>query len=225
MEDKLKIALFDFCETLANFQTADAFVQFVRESSNSPRMQRKEIFRQTLYKTRIISILMRLFRKSSINKRLILWQLKGFRESELERLAESYYYTKVKPNLISPVIKELIRLQMNGWRIVIVSAGYEIYLKYFCHDYCISEKNLISVKIKFTNRICDGCFDGGDRLWDKTQKLDQIYSKEKIESIAYSDSISDLPLLTWANKGVVVRRHDKKSWSEKYNFKEIIWQL
>ena len=29
MENNRKIALFDFCETLANFQTADAYVKYV----------------------------------------------------------------------------------------------------------------------------------------------------------------------------------------------------
>ena len=32
-----KIALFDFCETIANFQTADAFVDFVRFNENKKK--------------------------------------------------------------------------------------------------------------------------------------------------------------------------------------------
>jgi phosphoserine phosphatase len=43
------------------------------------------------------------------------------------------------------------------------------------------------------------------------------------ESIAYSDSTSDLPLLLLAGKGVVVSRGKSQPWIKQYGFKEIIW--
>lgn len=224
MQSNTKIAIFDFCETLANFQTADAFVHYIRKSNNDSKMCRKEKLRVFLKRYRILDCFERLFRHSSLNKRLVLWQLKGMYREDLDYYAKKYYENVVKVNLIRPVLEELVRLRNEGWTIVIASAGYESYLKYFCMDYSIPLHHLISVRIKFVDSICQGVFDGGDRLWDKTNKLDLLFNREKIESVAYSDSISDLPLLQWASHGVVVRRKDKKQWSNNYNFKEIVWQ-
>lgn len=223
MQTKEKLALFDFCETLANFQTADAFIKYVREHTNSSSMNLKENIRILLVRIKLITILERLFRHSSINKRLVLWQLKGFSSKELELHAESYYKNVIKTNLINEVVEELLRLKKSNWSILIVSAGYDIYLKYFCLDFGIPLDNLIAVKIKFEEGICMGVFDGGDRLWDKTEKLDQRYQKSNVKSIAYSDSISDVPLLQWANEGVVVRRVDKNRWDSEFKYREILW--
>ena len=218
-----KVALFDFCETIANFQTADAYVDYIREQTKNCEMLMKDNFRILLRKTKILGILEKLFPKSSINKRLVLWQLKGLEKQLLERYAEEYYINIIKPNFIVVIIEKLRELQNEGWRIVLVSAGYEIYLKYFARDFNIREEDIIAVKIKFNHNICNGTFDGGDRLWDKTEKLNSKIDKDKVFSIAFSDSISDLPMLNWVNKGYVVRRRDKEKWSNNYNFEEILW--
>lgn len=183
----------------------------------------KEKIRLFLKRSYLLKVLSRLFPRCSFNKRLVLWQLRGFSKHELEQYAQSYYKVKIKPNLIDVVVRELINHQNNGWRVLIVSAGYEIYLKYFCLDYNIPLEDLIAVKIKFKRDLCLGCFDGGDRLWDKTEKLDERFERNSSMSIAYSDSPTDLPLLKWAKEAVVIRRSDRKSWSNNLNFKEIVW--
>lgn len=222
MQSKERIALFDFCETLVNFQTADAFVEYVRDRSKNRKMIRKEYFRLCLCRIRLLYVLARLFKYSSINKRLILWQLKGFSKSELEIYAETYYNKVIKSKLIRPVVLQLKKMQDEGWRIIIVSAGYDLYLKYFCREYGIPEIDLISVKIKFYRNICQGSFEDGDRLWDKTKILEKRFIKDNIYTIAFSDSAIDLPMLQWADEGIIVRRSDKKQWSNSY--KEIIWE-
>lgn len=223
MQNKNKIALFDFCETLANFQTADEYVNYVRKQTDSKSMKVKESIRLILKRARVIKVFELIFKEASINKRIVLWQLRGVNYSILDQLAKSYYYNVIKKNLIKEVVAEMQQLQNNGWRIVIVSAGYEIYLKYFCDDFLISQNDLISVKIKFSDNKCLGTFDGGDRLWDKTKKLDERFDKSNITSKAFSDSISDLPLLKWADEGYVIRRSTSDCWNKLYNFKEITW--
>lgn len=223
MQNKEKIAIFDFCETIANFQTADAFVVYVRENTKSKSMYRKEYFRLLLRKTRILAILSKLIKHSSINKRLVLWQLKGFSQEILEQFAEKYYNEKIRPNFIEPVISRLEELKKDGWRIVVISGGYEIYLRYFCIEFNIPLSDLIAVKIGFKDGLCNGQFDGGDRLWDKVEQLDERFKRSSIDSIAFSDSITDLPLLLWANKSFVVRRKDRQPWYNRFKFQEIIW--
>lgn len=221
-----KVALFDFCETLANFQTGDAFVNYV--ATNYPIRQniRRNKIRHTLKRFKFISVVERLFPKFSFNKRLVLWQLKGYKHSTIEKASREYYLDKVKPNLIPETIELLRSLQDNGWRVLIVSAGYETYLKWFCQDYGIMISDLIAVKIKFNKAgVCLGRFDGGDRLWDKVDILSRRFERQEIQSIAFSDGLSDLPMLMWADEGVVVRKRSNASWNKKlnYNFKEILW--
>lgn len=223
MQKKNKIALFDFCETIANFQTGDAFIYYVLERYKSKRAKRWSYIYSFLLKSRIIIFLSFLFPKASINKRLVLRHIKGYSAVFLETCAHDYYYHVVKPNFIPETISILQHYIVNRTRVVIVSAGYEIYLKYFMKDYNLPLRDLIAVNIEFNDGICKGRFDGGDRLFDKTEKLDLLLNKESFDSVAYSDSPSDIPLLEWANEGIVVRRKDKKQWSKKY--KEIIWHI
>jgi HAD superfamily phosphoserine phosphatase-like hydrolase len=221
--NKEKIALFDFCETLANFQTGDAFVFYVRDHYPRKQALRRCFIHTILRKCQIIRILGHMFPRASINKRLVLWQLKGYNKETLDKGSYEYYTQIVKPNLIERTINELTDLQNKGWRILIVSAGYEYYLKHFCRDFGISQDDLIADRIAFDGCICKGCFADGDRLWDKDIKLSQKINKDNAFVVAYSDSKSDLPMLQWADEAFVIRRKDKKSWANKYNFKEILW--
>lgn len=228
MQNNDKVALFDFCETIANFQTADAFVEYTRNqypNASTLLLRATRLIQQILYLSRLTRIIDVFFPKLSFNKRLVLLQLKGLTRSQVEDAAIKFYNDIIRPNLISPVLDELKAKQKEGYNIYIVSGGYEVYLKYFAKDYKIDSQNLISVKIKFFNEICLGVFDGGDRLWDKVECLENKNIKTPGSFIiAYSDSPTDFPFLKWADEAVVIRKKDKKSWASKYGFKELVWE-
>ena len=223
MENKRKIAFFDFCETLVNFQTADAFVDFVREKTQNPRMLRVKKWTDLLVRIKLIKLVEKLTRyRLSINKKLVLWQLKGFEYSVLDLLAEEYYKYRIKPNFIIPIVQELLARKSEGYEIVLVSGGYSIYLKYFAHEYGIS--NVISSTIGFENNVCTGRFGSIDCLFEnKTKLLNQQYDKNALQSVAYSDSKSDIPLFKWANEGYVVSHNISQRWINNYKLNEIIW--
>ena len=42
-------------------------------------------------------------------------------------------------------------------------------------------------------------------------------------SVAYGDSITDVPILEFVDKGYIVSRNTHKEWVDKYNLEEIIW--
>lgn len=218
-----KIAFFDFCETIANFQTADAFIDYVRSKE-----KRRSVYfyykLYTLFRTfRIIQLLSIIFPKKSINKKMYALQLRGIQLKELELLAERYYYEKVRPNLIVATINELINLRNNNVRIVLVSGGYDLYLKHFAKEYGILESDIISTSFKISNGRCTGLFNGNDCLYEeKVKRLNEHYKEYKCCSIAFSDSKSDLPMLEWANEAIVVRERNKNKWNN--NFKELVWE-
>ena len=219
-----KVALFDFCETLTDFQTADAYVDYVRKHIGTARMKRIETIQQVLVKTKIIRAFEKLTcNKYSLNKHLKLYQLKGLLRDSLETMAKYYYEEEIKPHFIDEVLCILQERKKQGWEIVLVSGGYDIYLKYFAQEFGINK--VISTRIKFNGLQCQGNFDGMDCLNEnKVMLLNKIYGKcIFIESEAYSDSKNDLPFLNWADKGFVISKDTHQSWIDNYSYNEIIW--
>ena len=221
----MKIALFDFCETIVKFQTADAFVHYIRNRSNDRRMNFINKTHSFLIKSRILAILENIFPKSSLNKRLLLYQLKGFPKSKLRHFAKLYYYNKIKQAFIEPILLELTKKKEEGYRIIIVSGGYDIYLNYFVEEFKLD--GLISTQIKFNKSdICMGEISGIDCLWgNKVTLLESFFSQENIDmsnSVAYSDSFTDIPMLNWVQNGIVVSNNNVEKWMKKY--KIILWE-
>ena len=218
-----KVALFDFCETIANFQTADAYVDFVRERMNDSRMCKLEKVQRFLRTIKVIQIIEKLTKyRFSINKRIKLWQLRGRNLLELQALAKEYYEERIKPNFIPEIIERLFDLKGQGYSIYLVSGGYDIYLHYFAEEKDLS--GVISTKVGFKGNVCTGKFDGIDCLRDgKIILLNQYFPSKPTFSVAFSDSISDLPFLKWVDEGYVISRDKHQEWSTKNNLKEIIW--
>lgn len=218
-----KVALFDFCETLVNFQTADAFVDFVREHERERVILVKYYLKELLNRIYVIKAFEKVTKgRFSINKRLTLWQIKGFKQSEIVRYAQLYYIERIKPNFIADIINILLSLQAEGYDIYIVSGGYDVYLNFFAREFKV--KGVISTKIRFKNNLCTGKIDGIDCMnRGKVRLLDDFFQRRPAYSEAYSDSITDLPFLKWANIGIVVSKDKHQIWVDKNYLKEIIW--
>lgn len=216
------VALFDFCETLANFQTADPFVDYVRRHHPSKRMIFYNKLKWCHDRLRLFGAFEHQFLPNkSISKRLKLYQLKGLQRKELVLLAEQYYKNVVKPNLIKEMISELLRLKKE-YKIYLVSGGYDLYLKYFVEDFGLD--GYFSSRIGFKDDICTGKLEGEDCMYEnKVHILENYFNKSACEIIAYSDSKTDMPLLTWADEGIVVSKNHSQKWARTNNLKEIIW--
>lgn len=220
LEDN-KLALFDFCDTLVSFQTADAFVKFVCSHVKNRKIATKEFIRKLLNKIGLTAFLSKKF-KIPVNKAIYLWQLKGISETEIDYYASSYYKTKIKPALVPEVMEELQKMKANGYKVYLLSGGYDRYLKYFVSEYGLN--GCICTKILFKNGICQGKYDGLDCLnQNKVILLDKYFDRKKYKKIiGYTDSISDLPMLRWCYDGIVVSRGESYQWAKKHNFKELI---
>lgn len=218
-----KVALFDFCETIANFQTADAYVDFVRQNLNDKRMCRLERMQKCLRKLKLIQILDKLTNnRHSINKRIKLYQLKGHSLFKLQELAKAYYQEKIRPNFIPEILKKVQDLKERGYSVLVVSGGYDLYLRFFVEEFALTD--LISTKIEFKDEVCTGKLEGIDCLrGGKIEMLNHYFDEKPDYSVAFSDSRSDLPMLLWAEKGVVVSQNRHQLWVENYKLEEIIW--
>ena len=217
-----RLAVFDFCETLADFQTANAFVNYVRQHTRSISIRWRNAIWVILVKAQVFNLVNILTsHNNSFGKKVKLWQLHGLKQETLEALALRFYNEQVVPHLIGATICQIRQLQNEGYKVGLSSGGYDIYLKHFVKAYGLDFCHCS--KLAFKNGRCTGRMIGKDCMRDeKVKQLAKSFGNGA-NAVAFSDSLSDLPLMKWASRGVVISRGKHQQWSEKYHFEEIIW--
>lgn len=220
-----KIAFFDFCDTIVKTQTADRFVKFCLD--NHPTQYGKclgQIYR-FLKITGAVTLLEKLLPGLSVNKRLLLLQIRGLKETVITELAVQYVKSELQPLVNSLILQRMLDMMQEGCFVVIVSGGYDVYLREFAKIYRVP--CVIATKIGFTSGVCDGVIRGSDCMADhKVNMIIERLGSEAIsegESFAFSDNESDLPLLRSVKNGYVVSRGVGQNWVKSNNLKEIIW--
>ncbi len=223
-----KIALFDFCQTLCDFETADPFVDYVKEHINPTKrmlvISRLLFFFNWIGLNILFDVIGHIFHYS-INKKLLLLELKGINKQKIDNLAVGYYKSKIKPHLIPEMISLLKTEKNSGNEIAIVSASYYPFLRLFCDDfdvdYLVTNEFLYNEDNAFEGKICEK---------DCIYKNKVIRLKKELKNLSYNivssygDSMSDAPILSIAEQGYVVSHKYHKPWVEKTSFKEIIWK-
>ena len=223
-----KIAIYDFCQTLVDFETADQFIYFIQKKEKSFKIKFKEQCRKFLVWTRfffIADIIRKLIGlQGALNKKYLLWELKGLNKDKIDNYAKEYYDEIVRNRLIVKVLEEMKNQKREGYAIVVLSASYYPIIKWFKEDYnvdmVITNEFLYKNDIfqgKITNKDCIGQ-EKVKRLLENFPQLDMCE-----QTIAYGDSMSDVYVLKTVKKGVVVSKSKHKEWIEKYNLEELIW--
>ena len=216
---KDKVAFFDFCETITNFQTGNAFIYYVVKHEQSISFKLKILWKKT-----IIKLKSKLIKKYN-SKLDVLNLIKGLEYNKLNNYAFNFYVEKVRNNFIPEIINEIEKLKNDRYRIYIVSGGYDLYLKYFVEEFQLD--GYFSTKIKFHNGKCTGRFDGIDCMnKNKIKYIEEYFKNEPLkeyQTIAYSDSKSDLPLLEYVISAVVVSPQEN-SWADNTNFQKIVYK-
>lgn len=226
-----KICIYDFCQTLANFETADEFVHYVRRQLKSYRMRMIDLVRVILVELRIIPFLEKVISifagHFSINKRLLLYELKGLSEETINAYAQKYYTDVIRPNLVGCVVDKLKREKEMGYDVAIVSASYEPFLRFFMYeydvDYLVTNKFKYDEKGRFIGRMAMPDCYGKQKVIDFYRTLPQYKNNNDKILFSYGDSISDLPILKIAQKGIVVSCKNSKGWPAEHGMEEIIW--
>ena len=209
-------------------QSADSFIDFVRDKTPSHKRNLLEFLRSLLAKLKFFSVINKLFPSNNIHKKFKLLQLSGIPKSTIEELSKNYYENVLKDKLIPKIINELKQKQSIGYRIIILSGGYTIYIKHFAKTVDINNSDIIATDICFDKKdICKGIFQGVDCMNENKiikikKKIKDIDEFNLDASYAYSDSISDLPLLNFVGNGIVVAK-SKQKWMTENNFNLILW--
>ncbi|NDJ26628.1 HAD-IB family hydrolase [Campylobacter sp. MIT 12-8780] len=200
--DKKILALFDFCETLPNFQTLDSYLPMAG-ALNPNYTEEKNMKRRKEYQE-----------KGMIYPRYE--HLIDFPISEAKKLARHFIYEEVLPKLNRNILQKLFYHQDNGHTIVIVSGGLEIYIKEFAKIYNI--EHVVAVALETIDEKLTGNIDGIHTMQErKLYKLDQMLDLKKYDlknSYAYSDCVSDIPLLSLVGNANVVECGKDLQWAK-----------
>lgn len=136
---------------------------------------------------------------------------KGMTENELEKFSKDFIYKYIIPKVKDKAIENIKDYKENGYIIIFASASFEVYIKYIAEylkaDYYFGTKILIEnnmVVSKINGKNCKGK-EKINRIL-KEISLDMI---TKEESVAYSDSRSDLSFLDLTSRFYLVSR---KKW-------------
>ena len=132
--NKTKIAFFDVCETLISFQTADAFVDYIRDNTDDDvvrgRMRRRERWLDVLKRIQVVRVCDKFLPGLKLEKRMKLWQLEGLKEVYLLTMGQHYVEDILRYTEIKSVVNAMQQLMLEGYEVILVSAGYDVYLQF-----------------------------------------------------------------------------------------------
>ncbi len=203
-----KILLIDFCETIVSIQTADDFIFFVLKENKIKFLLLKSLKR--FLNIKIVSfILSRLAIKVNF-KKISAFFLKGISESVLN-IKGDLYANLVLTKLINKEVISKIKNEYNNEQKIIVSGGYDYYIKhimmsqgisidtYLCSKLEKNKKNILTGKIEFD------CME-----MNKLIALNRIgiSPSPNNDLITFTDSISDLPLIKISNKTYFIHENN-----------------
>lgn len=199
-----EIIVFDFCKTIVNIESADDFCIFALKSQKKTLLY---IFSKIINSFLIKKILLSL----DVNiKKLLLSLLKGIPKNHLKKIGKKYSEIIKQDYLNSEIFKKFLSANEQDKEILVISAGYSIYLKPFFSKY---ECSIIANDFLYTDGIFTGkiikkdCY-GEEKLLRLREHFSEL-SKIVIED-CYSDSMSDLPIFNISKNKFFVNKNNIK---------------
>ena len=218
-----KIALLDFCETIADFQTFDPFLQYVIAQE---RPRRSRVLCSTAARE-CCALATRVMRalgwKHYLYKLLLVRQLKGLSREKLEACGRQYYEQRVKDHLIAPTVELIAELKRLGYRLMIVSGGSELYIRWFAQEYGVDD--VLSAQLEYADGICTGrllCECMGGEKPEMLRAYIQVHDIEGELAVCASDSRSDMPLLELCQRKIILSHGRHQPWVTE-DMEEIVW--
>jgi HAD superfamily hydrolase (TIGR01490 family) len=208
----MNLAIFDFCETLVNFQTADRFCRYTLERNSKQRYLKFDYF---LKQSKIYSLLSKMGVKN-FQKRFLLMGLKNMTITEIQNSAIDFLKEEIEPKLNQSVFELFQQHIKQGDFVVINSGGYEPYIKSF------SEKHLVNkyyaTQLAYSDNLLSGKILGADCLGiEKVIRMekDGVLKQHFNEVFVYSDSVTDLPIFNLAsNKYAIMSSNEIPQWAQ-----------
>jgi len=215
MQNKKILAIFDFCDTLIGMQTANRFVTLGYENNKRFDTVVNEFGRVILRKLGLLF--------GQRHKKWQLKQLKGLNIETMNKIVKDYVENELLPKENKVIVERLKWHKNQGHTIVIVSGGFSEYIKYYAKKYDI--EYVVATDLEVVDGVYTGKINGIDCMGiNKIKKLRSSLNIEEYclkDSYAYSDHISDIPLLSFVGNGVVIDFGQDIEWANLMNYEVI----
>ncbi len=216
-----KIAIFDFCGTIADFQTFDPFLEFIIQGEHLPF----EKWLGNVWLKKLAFVLSRLKKGFYLYKRLLIRACKGVSQEKILMYAKHYYKERVKPHCIPEVAERMAELKSKNYRIIILSAGAGDYIREYAIDMGITD--IIANEFLFRDGICSGKLREKDCMRrEKVCRLKKYLADRNIYGeicYGFSDSFSDMPFLDLCKNKVIISHKYHQKWVTD-EMEEIVWE-
>jgi phosphatidylglycerophosphatase C len=215
IKNKKKLAIFDFCETLVNFQTADEYILYVARKEKI-NVKKKEIIRRMLQRLRLLS--------GKRNKEFILEYIKNVDFDKLQRYSKNYTDEYIRTNENIEVVEKLLWHKAKGHITIIVSGGYKNYIDMYAEIYGVDY--VIATEMEIDNNKITGKIVGLDCMGkNKLVKINNNLNLENFDldnSYVYSDHESDMPIFSLVgNPFAVSSETTPPLWAVKNNISQL----
>lgn len=141
-------------------------------------------------------------------KEMFLKFVHGIEKEKMEKLVKEFYEEKLSKILYKDAVDMMKKLKGQGYRIYLISASPEFYLKEL---YAIEEVDrILGTRFKITENTHTRFMEGNNcKGQEKVTRLMEAIEEEGIEvdfkeSYMFSDSLSDLPLLNLVGKPYLI---------------------
>lgn len=210
-----KLAIFDIDFTITKKETLiQFFIYMIKKDYKNIRFIPRSLFSGTLYGIKVY--------KEKEVKESFLRFIKNKSEEELEELAKGFYKEVLSKILYKDALDKIKEVKKLGYEVYLISASPEFYLNQF---YNIKEvSTIIGTKYTFKDSIFIGEMLGLNCKGDeKVIRLKKELEEKNIEvdfenSLMFSDSLSDKPLLDLVGKGYLIN-YKKRADYEILNWK------
>ena len=201
--NKVQVALFDIDKTIIS---RDSMIEFVRYSFIKHPEARIEMLKAI---KKIVQYTLKKCSKEEV-KEAIFVGINYFSEQDLHK----FYEDVIKRYIYRDAIKKMQELKTQGYKIVLVTASPECYMKYFNEipevDWVIGTR-LQQINGKYINKItgknCKGI--------EKVKRINELMNKYGLEietelSYAFSDSLSDVPMFDLVKNSYLINSKIKR---------------
>jgi phosphatidylglycerophosphatase C len=218
---KKEVIIFDFCETLVPFQTGDEFLKRLIIGHASY----KNKITALIITNKIVKKMLSILNPDKKIRDYLLPKIKKIKKDKVNSEARKYAKTVLIPSINIEIEKILENYKINEKKILIVSAGYEEYLRCVFEDQ--SEIEIIGTKLEYENGFTTGKISGevcfGEEKVNRI-KNDFNFEIDKENSAVYSDCMSDFPMFSLVSKKKWLVKLPKNK-NQKIEIKEIEFEI
>lgn len=212
----VKLAIFDVDYTLTKRETAFEFLMFmIKKNSKVIFHVPKSIVSALLYVLNIYS--------AGKAKEKFLGFINNIGEKEMESIVSEFYKKRLCRIFYEDAIKTIKKLKAQGYKIILISASGEFYLKEL---YNIKEiDKIIGTVFKIENGVYKNKIEGRNcKGQEKVNRLMKYIKDNKLNvdfknSYMFSDSISDMPLFNLVGNAYLINSKKKCN-----NIKNLKWK-